>query len=395
MKTIWRVLRLGVAGLVLLGALCACGGSGDASVAGGVGSGGTGLAEGSISGFGSVIVDGVEYDDSAAVVQVENADGTLAAAATRLGQRVQVRHDAQGKAQTIRVMPALLGPVTQGPVAGVVRVLGQQVRIDADTVLAGYARAADIGVGDEVQVHGAWVQQPDGQSVVLQATRLEKRQATAATPLLLTGIAHAVLNATTFRINGADGPLVRADALPAGLVAGQEAVVWTARADRNAQPLPALRVTLREPMPASGETLVLSGPIRQVAGDQISIQGITARADGALLQGLRRGDTTQLTLERVSGEWQVRQLKVRQQPQDLGGQIKLKDMLSGVNWSAIDADQFLRLTVRGTAVRIPAALVASSRCAVVAAPVSVEITAQRGAEPLLVTDLHCSGNAPR
>ena len=51
--------------------LIACGGGID--LAGGVGSGGSGLAEGTITGFGSVIVDGTRYDDSAAQVLVEGA----------------------------------------------------------------------------------------------------------------------------------------------------------------------------------------------------------------------------------------------------------------------------------------------------------------------------------
>ena len=47
-----------------LGLLASCGGGGIADLAGGVGSGGSGLAEGTVTGFGSVIVDGVVFDDT-------------------------------------------------------------------------------------------------------------------------------------------------------------------------------------------------------------------------------------------------------------------------------------------------------------------------------------------
>ncbi|MBL8459664.1 MAG: hypothetical protein JNM92_09915, partial [Zoogloea sp.] len=68
------VLSRTVVALVVL-IVSACGGGGSTDLAG-VGSGGSGVASGSVSGFGSVIVDGVEYDDSAATRQAEDASGT-------------------------------------------------------------------------------------------------------------------------------------------------------------------------------------------------------------------------------------------------------------------------------------------------------------------------------
>ena len=57
----------------------------------GVGSGGSGVASGTVTGFGSVIVDGVEYDDSGASRQSEDAAGGLVNAPVKLGQQVQVQ----------------------------------------------------------------------------------------------------------------------------------------------------------------------------------------------------------------------------------------------------------------------------------------------------------------
>ncbi|MEI8159244.1 MAG: hypothetical protein WCH60_20475, partial [Burkholderiales bacterium] len=66
-----QVLRLVIVWLTIL-FLFACGGGISVS---GVGSGGSGIAQGSVTGFGSVIVNGVEYDDSSAVSQSEDATG--------------------------------------------------------------------------------------------------------------------------------------------------------------------------------------------------------------------------------------------------------------------------------------------------------------------------------
>ena len=57
-------------------ALVACGGCsgvGTSNLLSGVG---TGLAEGTVTGFGSVIVDGIEYDDANATIGQDDGTGT-------------------------------------------------------------------------------------------------------------------------------------------------------------------------------------------------------------------------------------------------------------------------------------------------------------------------------
>ena len=64
------LLRLGA--LALVSVLSACGGGGGGTVAGGsgsgVGSGGTGISVGPITGFGSIIVNGITYDTQTAAI---------------------------------------------------------------------------------------------------------------------------------------------------------------------------------------------------------------------------------------------------------------------------------------------------------------------------------------
>ena len=106
--------------------LTACGGGEIA----GVGSGGTGIAsvvDGTVSGVGSVFVDGTEYDDSSASVRRDDdVSGITSNADLRIGQRVRLELNSTGKVQTATVLPQLVVPVTQAQdAAGTLRVMGQ------------------------------------------------------------------------------------------------------------------------------------------------------------------------------------------------------------------------------------------------------------------------------
>ena len=101
---------IAVLGWLAVVLLASCGGGG-ATVASGVGSGGTGA--GTVSGFGSVIVDDVRYDDTDAGVSKETPDGIASAATVMLGQQVRVDFEGSDKAHSILIRPQLVGVVTQ------------------------------------------------------------------------------------------------------------------------------------------------------------------------------------------------------------------------------------------------------------------------------------------
>ena len=151
------LLFAGLAAL-LTGSLGGCGG--------GVGSEGTGsFASGTITGFGSIIVNGVHFDDSAA--QVQGDDGqALAGSALALGMVVQVSAGpistaADGRsvavASTVRTQRALVGPADAVSVAsGRLSVLGQAVLVSTDTVFderLGGGLAA-LAAGQWLEVYG-------------------------------------------------------------------------------------------------------------------------------------------------------------------------------------------------------------------------------------------------
>ena len=102
-----------------------------------MGSGGTGsFASGPITGFGSIVVGGVHFDESAA--RIENDDGTPRdRAALHLGTMVEVDSDEiRGDAATasqVRITSALIGAV-ESVAADALVVNGLTVRIEAGTV---------------------------------------------------------------------------------------------------------------------------------------------------------------------------------------------------------------------------------------------------------------------
>ena len=134
--------------------------------------------QGTVTGFASVIIDGVEYDDSAASVQVERNPAVPVGAALgdlRIGMRVAARASG-GKLSEVTVHAALAGPVTAvDAAAGTFTVLQQPVRVlpatdVSPTVYSGATGLAAISIGDMLEVHGSL-----DADKVLVATRVERK----------------------------------------------------------------------------------------------------------------------------------------------------------------------------------------------------------------------------
>lgn len=257
--------RLLAAGAATLLALAACGG-------GDVGSGGTGapvngLAVGTVNGFGSVIVDGVAYDDSSALPIAETEPGQYRATEVRMGERVEVEFDQPGVAKTLRVEPALLGPIESIVAADRFLVLGQQVIVNGDptagpvTQLDGYQSTADLAAGDVVEVHGVLV--PQGAAWAIQATRIE-RQAGLPAYLKLSGVVSefGAGGASVFKLGGLTVDAGAASVLPAGreLADGQVVVVMGPASTLGTPVFGAAQVRVRT-FPAEADEAYVSGAI--------------------------------------------------------------------------------------------------------------------------------------
>ena len=184
----WRAtLAAALTACTAVVALVACGGGGgDAGTPalGGTGNGAsTSYTLGTISGFGSVVVGGVRFDDSNATVEDEDGNA-FHSSDLKLGMRVQL--DARGVdhalgsgiAQRIRFGSEIIGPVgAVDTAASTVVVLGQTVLVTTATIfdssLAGGLTA--LTAGAVIEVHGIL----DEATGKVTATRIEPKPAAA------------------------------------------------------------------------------------------------------------------------------------------------------------------------------------------------------------------------
>ncbi len=264
LKPLARLLGL----LGLCSVLGSCGGGGVAAVlnSAGVGSGGTGVVQGLVTGFGSVFIDGTEYlTSTSTTVDQEDSAGQAVTALLKLGDRVQATLDASGNATAVTVLPALSGPLTLAPVLDATtgdwwgQVDGQWVRIvttaantplGITTVLSGctlvnpnFSATAPIASclgqmspGNEVEAHGTWVLDSVHNAWILVASRLEitatSPSATAPVHLggIVTSIAAAASQVTLNAGAGASsGGITLQGVLPNTLATGQTLSAWVAR----------------------------------------------------------------------------------------------------------------------------------------------------------------------
>ncbi|HEX3139371.1 MAG TPA: DUF5666 domain-containing protein [Rhizobacter sp.] len=214
---VWRALMAWLM-LMLIGFL-----AGQLAGCGGVDSGGTGQtvqsmqaeSVGRISGFGSVIVNGVRFDDTQA--SVTDDEGVLHLRTDlQLGMVVEIAGEVHGNsgtgvARNIQFHSEIAGPVQSINLqSGRLVVLGQAVQIDADTLISGYANGlASVAVGDLLEVFAFY----DPNSAVYAATRIERKTTLASFKLRgrLSG-----LDNSSFFIGGAriDYSAIAPSALP-------------------------------------------------------------------------------------------------------------------------------------------------------------------------------------
>ena len=194
-----RQLLLGAASLSAAGLLAACGGGSDDGSTAGAES----YTTGPISGFGSVIVGAVRFDDTLAIIVDEDGnratrgDLKLGAVIDIDGSRVN-RAEMRAVALRIALGGALVGPVSaMDSVAGTLTLLGQTVLVTTSTVFdSGITGGlAGVTVNQVYEVYGLY--DPANRRFV--ATRIEAKP--TATEYRLRGVL-SDLNSTakTFKI---------------------------------------------------------------------------------------------------------------------------------------------------------------------------------------------------
>jgi hypothetical protein len=153
--------------------LSACGGSDDPAPPAA-----TQTSVGTITAFGSVVVNGIRFDDSAATINMDDALTTRDR--LRVGMVVQVRGqinaNGTGVANSIQYNDCVQGPITaMNQAQNSVTVLGQTVQVDDSTVYDGVALRDmnSFAVGDQVEISCL----RDPASNQIKATRMERQGA--------------------------------------------------------------------------------------------------------------------------------------------------------------------------------------------------------------------------
>jgi hypothetical protein len=217
LRRLWLAAAIGFTAL-----LFDCGG-GSVSVAG-VGSGGTGaVASGPITGFGSIILNGLRFDDGTASITLDD-DNNSTDADLRLGMTVEVEGDLAADGTTGKAASVVGRSFVQGPIslidmaANQITVLGVTVTVTPGTVYDG----ADVigldtlAVNDVVEIYGL-----SNGAEGLRATRIERITDERKIEVRLTGTAQNV-TPTKFNINGITVQYRTAELvnLPSGVVSG-------------------------------------------------------------------------------------------------------------------------------------------------------------------------------
>jgi hypothetical protein len=310
--------------------LVACGGGGS----GGAGSAPAAQYDGTISGFGSVIVNGVRFDDTRASVTID--DDVSAVGALKLGMRVALSGTVAdagdiGTAGSVIVETAVRGAVASVDLPSAsFKIRGITIQTDAQTVFEGASALAALNVGDWVEVHGT----ADFANRRVQATRVEVKPAEDVGRVVLFGKATGV-TATTFTlgdltVNYAGARLIGfdADVVPEGAVVRVRSNVAPVGNVLSATVVKAVKA----PRLLDGTPAAVEGRIQQfVSAADFLVSGTAVDASGATFENGVAADLAEGKRVIVRGalaNGKVIAKKVRFFRPDQDGEIRLIGLVS-------------------------------------------------------------------
>ncbi len=338
--TLRQRLRAALAALATIGLLAACGGGG------GVGIGGTGAApdtfsSGPISGFGSVVVRGVHFDDAAA--RVEDADGNLRSAGElRLGMVVDVDSSAIVAGATLNTATASLirfGSLLVGPLSAIdsanarLTVLGQAIDIGGDTVFDDRIAAglAGLRVGQVLDIHGL----NDTQRLSIHATRIEP--ASAVGEYRLRGVVRLFDGvAKTFSIGSTPVSYALAANAPVGLANGSIVRLRLLTSQDGSGRWQANSFGAQAALPTERNSAEVEGLIDSfTTAASFSVNGIAVNAAAAAFPngsaGLARGVRVEVKGALRSGVLLATEVKIRSEADVRDTTFELQGSITSVN----------------------------------------------------------------
>lgn len=357
---------------IAVSVLVACGGGLQIGLPG---TGGTGMyAQGSISGFGSVVVNGIKFDDTSAAVQV---NGIAAHSSDlRIGMVAGVQGEAGatptlGTASLIDVWSAAQGTISS-VASGQFTLNGMTIRTDNGTVFDGVASAAQLAPGVRVAVWGLQAS-ADGRSWT--ATRVAVVTDTTVVSSGMVGIGNGLRSLNGIALTG-----TAAASLNAGDLARVSGIL-----SQSGDSLEVTGVKLLGPL--AGATQQGEGEVEGVvttllAGGHFMMGSTEVDASGALLDP----STLQIavgTRVEVHGTWQAGLLKagkVEAESEQILAQVEIEAPI----------EQFTSLAdfvVRGQRCDASQATISHGTAADVKVGVKVHIKGIKAGDVLMVNDL--------
>ncbi len=267
-----------------------------------------GMAMGTVTGFGSILVDNHEYHETPATLYRTEAHGSpeaLAADGVQLGQHVILSFDANGNITLVEVAPEVEGVVTSvtssvtigsggsAATAPAITVAGVLVIANSDitqgpvtTFGGGYTALSSVRIGDSAEVHGL-LRSANGVDYV-QATFIGKQRSFTGTRI--TGVVAASSSTNnTFTLGAAPNTITvnaaGARLLPDGatLANGEVVSVWSNGTLTN-HTLSANLINVRSQLGVAGMTLAVSGAISNyVSQANFVVNGVTVDASAITL----------------------------------------------------------------------------------------------------------------
>lgn len=294
-----------VAAISALIMLAGCGaGGGQLAQNGGVGSGGTGVSWGSVTGFGSLVIDGAPYS-SATGTYLAGSDTAESAATTAmsvdLGNQLQISLDAQGKPQTVKVDAALIGIARSvDPVLGTFVVNGVTVRTNvtlADGPVTYYSGLDGFGtalIDSVVEIHGVYGVDVANHGFI-QATLIRQLPSNTQARRITGRIEALDTVAGAFRIGALFidySAATRIQPSAAALADGALVSVWSAAPDAGGR-LAAEVIRVRTLQGQSGSARI-SGLVSALTGSHFEVSGIPVDASlpslSPIVSGFVNGD---------------------------------------------------------------------------------------------------------
>jgi Domain of unknown function (DUF5666) len=264
------------------------------------------VALGSITGFGSVLVDGVTYSDATTTVVIDtnpDAPTVQTTSSLKLGMQVEMKH-ANGAASEIFVVSSLRGPVTTIDAANSkITVLGQIVQVVSSgveaTVLDGFAAFTDIKANDWVEVHA--IESADGS---LKATRIERESIAESTSIKIAGkLSNLDTTAKTFKLGAMTINYANTAIRPnAAVLADAQRVVVFANAAPLGNVLAPTKLRVRDLKLSGVDKGNIGGLITDfVSASSFSVAGIKVDASTAKYENGSASDLVNGAAVRVKG----------------------------------------------------------------------------------------------